>query len=63
MARKKKSMKLGGGGRFAAIAAKAKAAGASDPNAVAAAIGIKKYGKKRMSAMAVAGRKRASRKK
>lgn len=48
-------MKLGGGGRFAAIAAKAKAAGAKDPNAVAAAAGIGKYGKHGMSLLAHKG--------
>jgi len=55
----KKSMKLGGGGRFAAIEAKAKASGAANPAAVAAAAGINKYGKARMAKMAAAGRKRA----
>lgn len=47
-----KSMKLGGGGRFAALAAK------TSP-AIAAAIGRKKYGGKKMAKMAAAGRKRA----
>jgi hypothetical protein len=49
---------LGQGGRFAAVAAKAKAGGAKNPNAVAAAIGRKKYGAKKMGKMAAAGRKR-----
>ena len=55
----KKSMKLGGGGRFAAIEAKAAASGAANPAAVAAAAGMKKYGKAKMEKMAAAGRKRS----
>lgn len=54
-----KSMKLGGGGRFAAIEAKAKASGASDPAAVAAAAGISAHGKKRMTEWAQMGKARA----
>jgi hypothetical protein len=53
---KGKSMKLGGGGRFAAIKKKAAASGAKNPAAVAAAAGIKKYGQKKMTAMAVHGK-------
>lgn len=45
-----KSMELGGGGRFSALAAK------TSP-AIAAMAGIKKYGKKKMAAMAAKGRK------
>lgn len=60
----KKSMRLGGGGRFAklekSIAAKGKV---SNPAAVAAAIGRKKYGAAKMAKMAAAGRRRASKKK
>lgn len=60
----KKSMKLGGGGRFAklekSIAAKGKV---ENPAAVAAAIGRKKYGAKKMAEMAAKGRKRAAKKK
>ena len=55
---KGKSNKLGGGGRFAQVEAKAKAGGASNPAAVAAAIGRKKYGKKRFQAMAAKGKKK-----
>lgn len=55
-------MRLGGGGRFAKVAAAAKKGGAKNPAAVAAAIGIKKYGQKKMTKMAVAGKKRASKK-
>jgi hypothetical protein len=53
-----KKAKLGSGKRFAAIEAKAKASGAKNPAAVAAAAGIKKYGKAKMAKMAAAGRKR-----
>lgn len=53
-----RSMKLGGGGRFAAIEKKAAASGARNPAAVAAAAGIRKYGKAKMAKMAAAGRKR-----
>jgi hypothetical protein len=38
----------------------AKAGGAKDPVAVAAAIGRKKYGAKKFAKMAAAGKKRAS---
>jgi len=56
-----KKPKLGSGKRFAAIEKKAAASGASNPAAVAAAAGIKKYGAKKMGKMAAAGRKRAAR--
>lgn len=59
--RKGGKMKLGGGGRFAAIKAKAAKYGAKNSSVVAAAAGIKRYGVKRMTKMAVAGRKRAAR--
>ncbi len=48
-------MKLGGGGRFAKLA---KAKGP----ALAAFIGRKKYGAKKMAAMSAAGRKRRKKK-
>jgi hypothetical protein len=54
-----KPTKLGGGGRFAMIEAGAKKAGAVNPGAVAAAVGRKRYGAKKMAAMAGVGRKRA----
>lgn len=58
-AAKKKSMKLGGGGRFAKLkAALAKRGDISDPGALAAWIGRKKYGKKKFQKMAAKGRKR-----
>jgi len=56
----KKSMRLGGGGRFAAVERSAAASGAKNPAAVAASAGMKKYGKQKMQKMAQAGRKRAS---
>lgn len=56
----RKSMKPGGGGRFAALKSKlAKRGGVSNPGAVAAAIGRAKYGKGRFQAMAAKGRKRS----
>ena len=59
MAKPNAKAKLGQGGRFAAIEAKAKASGARDPAAVAAAAGRKKYGNAKMAKLAAAGRKRA----
>ena len=56
--RVQKTAKLGSGARFKAVAKAAAASGASDPEAVAAAIGRKKYGKKKMAKMAAAGRKK-----
>lgn len=52
----------GEGSRFKAVAASAKARGMRNPAAVAAAIGRKKYGKKKFQQMAAAGRKRAKKK-
>jgi hypothetical protein len=55
MAKPNKNAPLGAGGRFAAVA---KAAGGGKKGAaIAAAAGRKKYGQKRMTAMAVKGRK------
>lgn len=58
---KGKSNKLGGGGRFAQMtdAMEAKGMPAKRAMAVAAAVGRKKYGAKKMAKMAAAGRKRA----
>lgn len=56
MAKPNAKAPLGQGGRFAAVAAKAKAGGAHCPECVAAAVGRKKYGKKKMASMAAAGR-------
>lgn len=58
-----KSMKLGGGGRFAKVEAAARKGGASNPAAVAAAVGRKKYGKKKFQTLAAKGKKRASKNK
>lgn len=44
--------KLGSGKRFKAVEASARKSGARNPAAVAAAAGIKKYGKARMEKMA-----------
>lgn len=54
----KRTSKPGSGKRFAALKRSAAASGARDPGAVAASIGRKKYGAKKMAAMAAAGRKR-----
>ena len=53
-----RTAKLGSGKRFAAVKAAAKASGARNPGAVAAAIGRKKWGAKKMAKMAGAGRKK-----
>lgn len=50
--------KLGSGARFKAVEKAAAKSGASNPAAVAAAAGIKKYGKAKMEKMAKAGKKR-----
>jgi hypothetical protein len=57
----KKSIKLGGGGRFQKLEKSLKGK-VEDPAAVAASIGRKKYGKKKMEKMAKAGAKRAAKK-
>lgn len=51
--------KLGQGGRFAAVEAAARKSGARNPAAVAAAVGRKKYGQKKMTKLSVKGRKAA----
>jgi hypothetical protein len=50
--------KLGSGARFKAIETAARKSGAKNPAAVAAAAGIKKYGKQKMAKLAAAGRRR-----
>jgi hypothetical protein len=54
-------MKLGGGGRFAALTKKVEGEGKSPAaaKAIAAAAGRAKYGAKKMASMASAGRRRA----
>ena len=53
-----KTSKPGGGSRFKALAASAKAGGAKSGEAVAASIGRAKYGPKKFARMAAVGRKR-----
>ncbi len=53
-----KKPKLGSGARFKAVEASARKGGARNPAAVAAVVGRKKYGAKKMAQMAAAGRKR-----
>lgn len=51
--------KLGSGGRFAALKEKlSERSGVTNPGALAASIGRKKYGPKKMAKMSAAGRKR-----
>lgn len=49
--------KAGSGGRFKALSKKLAKEGAENPEAMAAAIGRAKYGKKKMGKMAAKGRK------
>lgn len=51
-----KKPKLGSGARFKAVEQAAAKSGASNPAAVAASIGMKKYGKTKMAKMAQAGK-------
>lgn len=53
-----KKPKLGAGGRFQALKTGLAKRGAKNPGGLAAFIGRKKYGQKKMTAMAVAGKKR-----
>jgi hypothetical protein len=55
-----KKPKLGSGKRFKILTESLAAKGADDPKGLAAWIGMNKYGKKKMSEMAAAGRKRAN---
>lgn len=50
--------KLGSGARFAALKKKVAAGGATNPAAVAASIGRKKYGAKKFAKLAAAGKKK-----
>ena len=52
-----KTAKLGSGKRFKAVEAEAKASGARNPAAVAAAAGRRKYGEAEMAKLSRAGRK------
>lgn len=53
-----KSMKLGGGGRFAKLVGHLKGEGKSEESAkaIAASVGRKKYGNKKMNKMAEKGK-------
>jgi hypothetical protein len=53
-----KKAKLGTGTRFKQLASKLKKQGVRDPKALAAAIGRKKYGKKKFQQLAAKGRKK-----
>jgi len=56
-----KSMKPGGGGRFAALKSKlGNKPGIKDPGALAGSIGRKKYGASKMADFSAQGRRRAA---
>ena len=57
---KKRKLKLGSGKRFKQLTSQLKKRGAKSPKALAAWIGRKKYGKKKMAKMSAKGRKRRS---
>ena len=52
-------MKLGGGGRYEKLVSSLESKGVKDPKALAASIGMKKYGKKGFLSLAAKGRLRA----
>lgn len=54
----KRKAKLGSGSRFKAVSKSARKGGARNPDAVAAVVGRRKYGKAKMAKMAAAGRRR-----
>lgn len=56
--RVQKTAKLGSGARFKAVVKSAKAGGAKNPEAVAAAVGRKKLGKTRFQSLAKKGKKK-----
>lgn len=56
--KKMKKAKLGTGKRFAALKSKLAAKGAANPGGLAAWIGRKKYGTKKMASWAAKGRKK-----
>lgn len=49
-------MKLGGGGRFKKLVGQLRAKGSTNPGALAAYIGRKKYGKKKFQGLAAKGK-------
>lgn len=57
-----KKSKLGTGKRFSALKGKLAKKGAKNPAALAAYIGRKRYGAKKMAKMAATGRRRATKK-
>lgn len=59
---KAKKKPLGEGSRFKAVEASAKAGGARDPGAVAAVVGRKKHGKKKMAKLSAGGKKKGRKK-
>lgn len=59
--RARKTSKPGEGKRFKALVESARASGAENPEAVAAVVGRRKYGKAKFQAMAAAGRRRKKR--
>jgi len=54
--------RLGSGERFRALTAKLRRRGVKNPKALAAWIGRRKFGKRRMAQLAAAGRRRRRRK-
>lgn len=56
------SMKPGGGGRFKKLTKKLKKDGVKDPEALAASIGRKKYGKKKYQKFSQAAKNKAAQK-
>ncbi len=54
----RKKPKLGSGKRFSSLKRKLARQGVDDPAALAASIGRKKYGKKKMAKLAAKGRRR-----
>jgi hypothetical protein len=60
--RKARKPKLGTGKRFAKLKGSLRKKGVKNPDALAASIGRKKYGKKKFQKMAAAGRRRSAKK-
>ena len=59
-AARKRKPKLGSGKRFATLKGQLARKGARNPGALAASIGRKKYGAKKMASLSAAGRRRAA---
>jgi len=58
---KRRKPRLGSGKRFKSLKKKLSRKGVRNPGALAAAIGRKKFGKKKMAKLAAAGRRRKAR--